>query len=214
MNLYRLVKPSSFLLSIIRYNHRTIPYPDITHPEQTIHIPETHEEKLALPLERPRFIDEYSLDGPPYGRVYEKIPFKYRVEKGRAYLYCACGWAHTQPFCDGMCKSVWGNHDVRRNPKFRPIKYVAEETKDVWWCNSNYNLINIDATYTKQIMSQSTTKQEYDQINDDIDDDELCRACDELYNTSQVVQSQQYKLSNIEQQENLTQNSSGLIKKH
>ncbi|CAF5184807.1 unnamed protein product, partial [Rotaria sp. Silwood1] len=50
--------------------------------------------------------------------------------------------------------------------------------------------------------------------NDDIDDDELCRAYDELYNTSQVVQSQQYKLSNIEQQENLTQNSSGLIKKH
>ena len=27
------------------------------------------------------------------------------------------------------------DHDVRRNPKFRPIKYVAEETKDVWWCN-------------------------------------------------------------------------------
>ncbi|CAF1396124.1 unnamed protein product [Rotaria magnacalcarata] len=135
MNSYRLVKPYSFLLSIIRYNHRTVPYPDITHPEQTIRIPGTNEEKLALPLERPRFIDEYSLTGPPTGRIYEKIPFKYRVEKGRAYLYCSCGWANTQPFCDGMCKHVWGHHDVRLNPKFRPIKYIAEETKDVWWCN-------------------------------------------------------------------------------
>ncbi|CAF3963755.1 unnamed protein product, partial [Rotaria sordida] len=27
----------------------------------------------------------------------------------------------------------------------------------------------------EQIMSQSTTKQEYDQFSDDIDDDELCR---------------------------------------
>jgi len=132
---YRLVRPSSFFLSSIRYNHRTVPYPDITHPEQAIHIPDTHEEKLALPLERPRFIDEYSLQGAPYGRIYEKIPFKFHVEKGRAYLYCACGWANTQPFCDGMCKHVWGNYDVQRNPKFRPIKYVAEETKDVWWCN-------------------------------------------------------------------------------
>ncbi|CAF1117729.1 unnamed protein product, partial [Adineta ricciae] len=83
----RIVRPSSFLFSFIRYNHRTKPYPDLTHPEQPIHFPETYQEKLALPLERPRFVDEYSIKGPPYGRVYEKIPFKFRVEKGRAYLY-------------------------------------------------------------------------------------------------------------------------------
>ncbi|CAF1224199.1 unnamed protein product [Rotaria sordida] len=65
----------------------------------------------------------------------------------------------------------------------------------------------------EQIMSQSTTKQEYDQFSDDIDDDELCRACDELYNTSQALQSQQHKLSNIEQNENLTQNSISGVKR-
>ncbi|CAF2489876.1 unnamed protein product [Rotaria sp. Silwood2] len=65
----------------------------------------------------------------------------------------------------------------------------------------------------EQIMLQSTIKQEYDQFNDDIDDDELCKAWDELYNSSQVLQSQQNKLSNIEQNENLIQNSNNGLKR-
>jgi hypothetical protein len=87
----------------------------------------------------------------------------------------------------------------------------------------------------EQIMSQAATKEEYDQFNDDIDDDELCRVnrfinfsrnlikyiylqacneCDELYNASQAIQSQQQELCNFEQTDNLTQNSvSGLKRK-
>ncbi|CAF3056440.1 unnamed protein product [Rotaria sp. Silwood2] len=84
----------------------------------------------------------------------------------------------------------------------------------------------------EQIMLQSTIKQEYDQFNDDIDDDELCKVnwfiylffleillniylqtWDELYNSSQVLQSQQNKLSNIEQNENLIQNSNNGLKR-
>ncbi|CAF2623026.1 unnamed protein product [Rotaria sp. Silwood2] len=84
----------------------------------------------------------------------------------------------------------------------------------------------------EQIMLQSTIKQEYDQFNDDIDDDELCKVnwfiylffleillniylqtWDELYNSSQVLQSQQNKLSNIEQNENLIQNSNKGLKR-
>ncbi|CAM4780414.1 unnamed protein product [Rotaria magnacalcarata] len=191
MNSYRLVKPYSFLLSIIRYNHRTVPYPDITHPEQTIRIPGTNEEKLALPLERPRFIDEYSLTGPPTGRIYEKIPFKYRVEKGRAYLYCSCGWANTQPFCDGMCK-----HKQKMFGGVIPIVISSTSMQRA-----------------EQIMSQSTNKPDYDQFNDDVDDDELCRACDELENVSQQLQSQQNDSNNIESTDNLSPNSLGSLKR-
>jgi len=68
----------------------------------------------------------------------------------------------------------------------------------------------------EQIMSQAAAKETYDQFDDDIDDDELCRACDkfdELYNASQVSHSQQQELSNIEQTDNLTQNTIGGLKR-
>ncbi|CAF0734004.1 unnamed protein product [Didymodactylos carnosus] len=119
---------------LVRCHWRTVQYPDLN--QKVITLPDTHEEKIALPLERPRFIDEYSTDGPPIGRVYEKIPFKMQVVKGRAYLWCTCGWSHAQPFCDGSHKHVWGHYlHVKNSPKYRPIKWVADETKDVWFCN-------------------------------------------------------------------------------
>ncbi|CAF0962836.1 unnamed protein product [Adineta steineri] len=63
----------------------------------------------------------------------------------------------------------------------------------------------------EQIMTQAATKEISDQFDDDIDDDELCRAChecDELYNASQISQSQQQqKLNQFEETDNLTQNS-------
>lgn len=30
---------------------------------------------------------------------------------------------------------LWTTHLVKKQPKYRPIKYVADETKDVWFCN-------------------------------------------------------------------------------
>lgn len=30
---------------------------------------------------------------------------------------------------------LWGRHVRKRLPKFRPIKYTATETKDIWFCN-------------------------------------------------------------------------------
>jgi hypothetical protein len=42
------------------------------------------------------FPNEYSLEGPPRGRVYEKFPFKFRVEKGKTYTFCCCGYSNTQ----------------------------------------------------------------------------------------------------------------------
>jgi CDGSH-type Zn-finger protein len=40
-----------------------------------------------------------------------------------------------KPFCDATHKMLWTSHLVKKTVKFRPIKYVAEETKDVWFCN-------------------------------------------------------------------------------
>ena len=52
--------------------------------------------KLNTHPERPLFINEYSFDGPPKGRVYAKYPFKYTVQKGKSYLWCTCGYSNTQ----------------------------------------------------------------------------------------------------------------------
>lgn len=46
--------------------------------------------------EEPLFPEEYSLNGPPKGRIYEKMPFKFTVEKGKAYSFCTCGYSNNQ----------------------------------------------------------------------------------------------------------------------
>jgi CDGSH-type Zn-finger protein len=42
-----------------------------------------------------------------------------------------------KPFCDSTHKALWTTYKKKRPAlvKYRPIKYVAEETKDVWFCN-------------------------------------------------------------------------------
>lgn len=46
--------------------------------------------------ESPMFPDEYSLNGRPKGRIYEKLPFKFKVEEGKAYSLCTCGYSSNQ----------------------------------------------------------------------------------------------------------------------
>jgi len=38
---------------------------------------------------------------PQKGFVYDKKPFKLKVEKHRVYDWCGCGLSHSQPLCDG-----------------------------------------------------------------------------------------------------------------
>ncbi|KAM7303785.1 CDGSH iron-sulfur domain-containing protein 3, mitochondrial [Ixodes scapularis] len=63
------------------------------------------------------------------GRVYDKKPFRFECKQGHVYHWCACGFSHTQPFCDGS----------HRNPhlkiSLRPVRFVAEETRQYWFCN-------------------------------------------------------------------------------
>lgn len=46
--------------------------------------------------ERSVFPNEYSLEGPPKGRIYDKFPFKFTVEKDKTYSFCTCGFSNSQ----------------------------------------------------------------------------------------------------------------------
>lgn len=51
--------------------------------------------------EKALFPEEYSINanGPPKGRIYEKFPFKYSIEKGKTYWFCTCGFSNMQVTC-------------------------------------------------------------------------------------------------------------------
>ena len=55
----------------------------------------------------------------------QKSPYKVRVEKGKIYFGCACGLSRKQPFCDGTHK---------KDGKFKSLKYLADETKEIYFC--------------------------------------------------------------------------------
>lgn len=63
--------------------------------------------------------------------MYDKKPFKIRVEKYHVYDWCGCGMSHQQPFCDG----THNNRYLKKNITGRPVRYIAPETKDIWFCN-------------------------------------------------------------------------------
>lgn len=52
-------------------------------------------------------------------------PFIVPVEKGKSYLWCACGRSTTQPFCDG---------EGHKGTRFLPVRYDAVETRTVFLC--------------------------------------------------------------------------------
>ena len=51
-------------------------------------------------------------------------PFAVTVEKGKDYLWCACGRSKNQPFCDGS----------HIGSEFAPVTYTASESKEVYFC--------------------------------------------------------------------------------
>ena len=60
----------------------------------------------------------------------QKSPYKVKVEKGKMYSWCTCGLSNKQPFCDGR-------HKVEG--KFKSLKYLAEETEDVFFCGCKFS---------------------------------------------------------------------------
>ena len=49
---------------------------------------------------------------------------KVELEKGKEYLFCACGRSQSQPFCDGSHKGT----------SFKPKAFTAEKDGDAWLC--------------------------------------------------------------------------------
>ncbi len=56
--------------------------------------------------------------------IAQKAPFKFKVESGRYYAWCACGRSKKQPLCDHSHSGTG----------IKPIIYEAKETEDVWFC--------------------------------------------------------------------------------
>jgi CDGSH-type Zn-finger protein len=56
---------------------------------------------------------------------------------------------------------LWTTHLIKKGPKYRPIKYIAEETKDVWFCNckQSSNRPLCDGTHkTDEVQKSSSVK--------------------------------------------------------
>lgn len=56
--------------------------------------------------------------------IYSKHSLKVEVQKGKKYLWCACGKSSKQPFCDGSHKET----------SFKPIEYIAEKDGLIGFC--------------------------------------------------------------------------------
>ncbi|RXG50847.1 CDGSH iron-sulfur domain-containing protein 3, mitochondrial [Armadillidium vulgare] len=87
-------------------------------------------------------------------RVHDIKPVKIRIEKGKKYSWCACGFSHTQPFCDGT-------HSIPQfKITYRPVVFIAPETKDVWFCNckKTKNRPFCDGTHRNQEVQDAYSK--------------------------------------------------------
>lgn len=69
-------------------------------------------------------------DGPrDEPRIARYKPFYAELEKGKRYLWCACGRSQDQPYCDGS----------HRGTGFTPVKYVArEDGEEVLFCGCKH----------------------------------------------------------------------------
>lgn len=59
---------------------------------------------------------------PAVPRLARKGPYKVEVEAAKRYLWCACGRAQTQPFCDM----------THRGSGLAPVHYTPEESGTVY----------------------------------------------------------------------------------
>ena len=53
-----------------------------------------------------------------------RMPYVAEVEKGKTYLWCACGRSATQPWCDGS----------HQGSGIEPLRYTAKYNERVWFC--------------------------------------------------------------------------------
>ncbi|GAB1859070.1 Cdgsh iron sulfur domain-containing protein mitochondrial [Camponotus japonicus] len=63
------------------------------------------------------------------GLIYDKKPFRMRLQAGKTYSWCLCGQSKSQPICDGTHKNIF------LKITHRPIRFSVAETKEYWLCN-------------------------------------------------------------------------------
>ena len=56
--------------------------------------------------------------------VAQKAPYKFTLEAGKQYYWCACGLSKNQPFCDGSHKPT----------TITPMAFTATESKEAYLC--------------------------------------------------------------------------------
>ncbi|XP_041974271.1 CDGSH iron-sulfur domain-containing protein 3, mitochondrial [Aricia agestis] len=87
------------------------------------------------------------------GIIYDKKPFKVRLEAGKTYHWCLCGRSKSQPLCDGTHK------DVFLKITQRPIRFTVEKTKDYWLCNCKQTKLRpfCDGTHKQKEIQEATS---------------------------------------------------------
>ena len=60
--------------------------------------------------------------------IAQKSPFRFDVEAGKKYTWCACGRSAVQPFCDGSHKGT----------AMQPLVFTAEKTETIWLCGCKH----------------------------------------------------------------------------
>ena len=58
-------------------------------------------------------------------------PFKIKVEAGKKYSWCSCGYSKNQPVCDGAHKK---HTNADGSPVSKSVAYSAEKDQDVYFC--------------------------------------------------------------------------------
>ncbi|XP_048754681.1 CDGSH iron-sulfur domain-containing protein 3, mitochondrial-like [Ostrea edulis] len=67
------------------------------------------------------------------GKIYDKKPAKVDLKPGKKYFWCACGYGHSQPLCDGTHKTLAERKWTK--VKYRPMAFQVEEEKTYFLCN-------------------------------------------------------------------------------
>lgn len=62
--------------------------------------------------------------------IARRKPYLVEVEKGKTYLWCACGLSRNQPFCDNSHKAT----------EFKPVKWVADESGEKLFCACKHTI--------------------------------------------------------------------------
>ncbi|CAG0898070.1 unnamed protein product [Darwinula stevensoni] len=128
-----LYLPSKFeVSSLFRYSvpcvSQQLRWKSETHENKEGKIPSREEVKRDL---FENLLAEYHVapTQPHKGQIYDKKPFKFPVQEGKIYIWCACGHSKSQPFCD---KS---HHFPHLKVKVQPVLYKAPKSRDIWFCN-------------------------------------------------------------------------------